>query len=84
MMGDLIRPGPPRLAAGLMPGGVIIHVYAVPTARLLLTRLAHDQAEVERHAIADAQLADAQLWADDIGVCLVAYDGDTGDRMAWT
>lgn len=80
---QFIRPGPTALAPGLIPGGVVIHVYSVPTQRLILTRLAHDRDDVERHAEADALLSDAALWPDDVGVCLVAYDGDTGKRMPW-
>jgi hypothetical protein len=80
----IIRPGPPSLAPELVPGGVVIHVYSVPTQRLLVIRLAHDRADVARHAEADAAEAEALMWPDDLGVCLVAYDGDTGERIgAW-
>lgn len=76
-----IRPGPASIPPDEMPGGVVIHVYSVPTCRLLLTRHAHDRDDVERHAADDAAQTDAMLWPDDVGVCLVAYDGDTGERM---
>lgn len=78
-----MRPGPTALAAGLNPGGVIIHVYGVPSQRLLVVRVARDQADVAAHASADAAAADRAMDRRDRGVCLVAYDGDTGERMSW-
>jgi hypothetical protein len=80
---NYIRPGPPSIGPGIMPGGVVIQVYSVPTQRLLVTRHARDQDEVERYAVADAAAAERRMWPDDVGVCLVAYDGDTGERMIW-
>lgn len=79
----ITRPGPRSIPPDEMPGGVVIHVYSVPTCRLLLTRHAHDRDDVERHAEADAAQTADMLWPDDAGVCLVAYDGDTGERMPW-
>jgi hypothetical protein len=80
-----VRPGPPTIDAGRCPGGVVFHVYAVPTERLLLTRYATDSitaADIE----ADADAATLALRADEHAVCLVAYDGDDGGRFptwAW-
>ena len=87
MADDLIRPGPERILPGLVPGGVVIHVYAVPTCRHLLTRQSRSVAETEHYAPQDADQAMNVLTAHELGVCLVAYDGDTGERMgadAWT
>lgn len=36
-MTDIVRPGPPSIDAGQAPAGVVIHVYAVPSGRLLHT-----------------------------------------------
>lgn len=84
----MIRPGPTAIEPGRMPGGVVIHVYSVPTQRLLVERLAHSENEVEQYAGIDAAIADATMWPEDVGVCIVVYDGDSGKRMAphaaWT
>ena len=80
----MIRPGPDALPAGLCPGGVIVHVYAVPSCRLLVERELTHADTVDVAARADSILAWTladQLDAD--AVCLVAYDGDTGARMTW-
>ena len=78
-----IRPGPTTIPAQACPAGLVIHVYAVPTKRLLAVSFVSSYAE----ALVDAQrAADAAYTAmrpNEEGVCLVAYDGDTGERMVW-
>jgi hypothetical protein len=83
----MIRPGPASIEPGAAPGGVVIHVYAVPSARLLIESHATTLADAAYRAGLDADDVTAQLRADDAGVCLVAYDGDTGARYTaeqWT
>jgi hypothetical protein len=94
--GMIVRPGPPCIDPGLAPGGVVIHVYAVPTGRHLRSRhlSADDIVNGEQHgddvvascAQVDATAAVEDLRADESFTCLVAYDGDTGERFtpaAW-
>jgi hypothetical protein len=59
---------------------VVIHVYDVPSAVLLLTREVGSREECERLAAADS----AWVAALTDTCCLVAYDGDTGERMKWS
>jgi hypothetical protein len=79
------RPGPARILPDQAPGGVVVHVYAIPTEELLTTsvipleRLAVAGA-VERAAEAAAEVAAQRATS----TCLVAYDGDSGERMPWT
>ena len=78
-----IRPGPPSIAPGQCPGGVVIHVYAVPSGVLVATSAIHPGDDVAAFAERDAATYDA-LMAD--AACLVGYDGDTGERYpveAW-
>ena len=75
----LIRPGPSSIDAGEYPGGVVIHVYGVPSLRLLHTSKARTGAEAALNAGADADAALAAL-PPDTALCLVGYDGDTGRR----
>jgi hypothetical protein len=72
----VIRPGPRSLAAGVNPGGVVVHVYSVPTGKLL--RVQQLQPDMTGAALA-AMAADAASFSRQ--VCLVAYDGDTGGRI---
>jgi hypothetical protein len=80
---DYVRPGPPTIDPDRCPDGVVIHVYAVPTERLLLVRyaLATDPLTTDQIE-ADAEDAEMALRADEHGFCLVAYDGDTGRRFS--
>jgi len=73
-----IRPGPPALEPGRCPGGVVVQVYAttIPPTLLIEQRISLGD-DVERAATDAAALAD-ELEAD---VCLVAFDGDTGERI---
>ena len=78
-MSDSLRPGPPMLAPGLAPGGLIVHVYDRAGVLLMartLTSLAEARATAEDDA--DAVLAIAGPGAD---ICMVIYDGDTGARQ---
>ena len=59
----ITRPGPAAILPGMIPGGVVIHVYAVPTGRHLLTRMTRSAAETEHHATEDADAAMAALTA---------------------
>lgn len=75
----IVRPGPASIAAGIVPGGVVIRVYDVPSCVLLLERRAASLDDVARCAVSDAELINALTTE----CCLVAYDGDTGERMSW-
>ena len=81
---NVVSPGPDRIAPSSSPDGVVVHVYAVPTEELLVERrLQHDDA-VDVAGRADSLLAWTLANAVGVdGVCLVAYDGDTGERMDW-
>lgn len=79
-MTDHTRPGPPTIDPNTAPGGVVIHVYAVPTSRLLHTSTATTIAEAAWRAGLDADAAIAALVDGEDALCLVAYDGDTGNR----
>jgi hypothetical protein len=74
----MIHPGPPTIRPGMCPGGVVIHVYAATDPPvLLLTRCYRSGDPIEKSAERDANAT-----ADTEAVCLVAYDGDTGDRYS--
>ncbi len=76
----MIRPGPPSIPNGTAPGGVVIHVY--DTAGVLLTASFLTPGD---DVDADAERAGRQVDAlrrADIPVVLVAYDGDTGERIS--
>ena len=73
----IVHPGPNRIGSGECPGGIVLHVYSVPEERLLIVqRVTFDH--VERLAVEAAEEVD-RLGLD--RVCLVAYDGDSGERM---
>lgn len=74
----MVRPGPAYLEAGRVPGGIVLRVYHVPAGTLLLERCLSSLGEAERLAVEDADFIHALT--DEC--CLVAYDGDTGDRIA--
>jgi len=75
-----IRPGPARIEPGACPGGVVIHVYTATVPPVLITthalRPGDDVAATAEQdaAVFDAFTAEAS--------CLVAYDGDTGERFS--
>jgi hypothetical protein len=87
MMSNDFHPGPKRIGPGCHPGGVVIHVYGAPSAKLLtVTHLsAADSAQFQ--ASIDHDKAQARLPKHDVGFCLVAFDGDDGHRFTaedWT
>lgn len=75
-----VRPGPPCIDPDVAPGGIVFHVYAVPTGRLLLRDTVTDLDEAGPAAERAAEDAMLELRADEQALCLVAYDGDTGQR----
>ncbi len=70
-----IRPGPARIEPGQCPGGVVMRVYAVPSNALVIEQKLGPGDDIE----ASAEMA-AALEMPGWGACLVAYDGDTGER----
>jgi hypothetical protein len=70
----ITRPGPARLPPALAPGGVIFRVYN-RSGTMLVDRALHRGMDLN---VAKAD-AIKNLKAE---VCLVVYDGDTGER--WT
>lgn len=73
----IVRPGPARIEPDQAPGGLVVHVYSVPSCVLLLERRLPDLAAVLAHAHDDGEL----VFSATDECCLVAYDGDTGERM---
>lgn len=76
----MIRLGPIRLAANVCPGGIVVHVYGTADGRLLVEGVVNPWSSVEVVATHHAELAEAQL-GDGEGMCVVTYDGDTGERV---
>ena len=77
----MIHPGPIEIEPMQCPGGVVIHVYGVPSGVLLNTSAAASTAEACFNAGIDHMVAERQRPEMDNGFCLVAYDGDTGRRF---
>jgi hypothetical protein len=77
----MIRPGPPSIATGQAPGGVVVRVYSVPDQALLLEQHLTRDADVEHLAISGADIVDA-LTDPGGEVCIIAYDGDSGERVS--
>ncbi len=78
----MILPGPDAIPPGTAPGGIVFHVYAVPSCRLVARSVVTPGDDVEREAgRAVEEAADA---AGDEAFCLVAYDGDHGGRVSIT
>ena len=73
------RPGPPRLAPGLCPGGMVIHVYD-HAGVLLMSRMLNSHAEAQVTAESDAD-AVVEMVGKGADICMVIYDGDTGARQ---
>ena len=74
------RPGPPRIAVGRCPGGLIVHVYGEDGRRILTQRLT-SLGQAEAQAIHDGDLTKAALRPGE-ACCVVAFDGDTGERWS--
>lgn len=76
-------PGPKSIPPGESPGGVVVHVYSVPGELLLVVQklsLSDDPIQASQDASDIAERSGAAQ------VCLVAYDGDSGERFpadAW-
>ena len=78
----MTRPGPSSIAPLACPGGVVFHVYGVPSCVLLIERRSANYADAAGHALVDAEFVDTlRAYTGDDAVCVVAYDGDTGERM---
>jgi hypothetical protein len=82
----MIRPGPPAIEPNLAPDGLVIYCYAIDrtgdehtgdTFELVRVSYLQPDADLEQIATADADAVGAQTRE----VCLVIYDGDTGERM---
>ena len=78
----MIYPGPDSILPGMAPGGVVIHGYSVPSQRLLFVQAipagwSDGDVDIVAKWNADLAMADA-----DPATCLVAYDGDTGERLS--
>jgi hypothetical protein len=82
---EMIRPGPVAITPGAHPGGVVLHIYAatVPPS-LIMTRRYRSTDNLAACAPLDYQACEAMGYG---ALCLVAYDGDTGQRFTaddWT
>jgi hypothetical protein len=76
----MIRPGPPSIAPGKAPGGVVFRVYKRNGTMLVERALsAVDEADAETDA---TKTLEAFTPGEPMEMCLVCYDGDTGVR--WT
>lgn len=76
---DVVRPGPESIDAGSCPGGLVIHVYGVPSGRLLHVGPCSPADSMERRASSDADQVLGLLRTGE-GMCLVFFDGDSGQR----
>lgn len=74
-----VRPGPDRIEPGQCPDGVVIRVYAVPSGTLVIEQKLGPDDDIEGAAIAAAILAEG---SDGWAACLVAFDGDSGERAS--
>jgi len=76
----IVRPGPESIAADTAPDGVVVHCYSVPDAVLLFVQHLTPGCDLEALAVEAVDTA-----AEHAGnVCLVAYDGDSGQRLSFT
>lgn len=78
----MFHPGPPTIEPRSKPGGVVVHVYGYPSGTFLVESAAATGAQATFNAGLDHDRAAELLPAGDRGFCLVAYDGDSGDRYA--
>jgi hypothetical protein len=85
MMPVIHYPGPQRKPPGLVPGGILICVHAVSTDRTrhrhLFDRELTSEVSAIIEAIGDRERAFDSLLPDEDAVCVVIYDGDTGERI---
>lgn len=77
---EILRPGPEAIEPDRAPGGVVLHAYSVPDGALLVERLMPASMPIEAQEQAARDDAAWTGLASRDGVCLVAYDGDTGAR----
>lgn len=76
----VIQPGPDSIEPDTMPGGLILHCYSVPDQRLLFAH--HISTDISPEALETMATVGADLAAAAAtNVCLVAFDGDTGQRI---
>jgi hypothetical protein len=73
----MIYPGPQSIEPAGAPDGVVVHAYSVPDHELLLEQRLTPDVDLETAATDAAETTAGHT------VCLVAYDGDTGARLAW-
>lgn len=78
---DITQPGPQQIEPRSCPGGVVIHVYGVPSGKLLSESTGDSLQWAAFRAGADHDVAAANLPTTDEGFCLVAFDGDSGRRF---
>ena len=81
-MSEFVQPGPRAIGPLSCPGGVVIHVYGVPSGELLSVSDADSLHMAAYQAGLDHERAAARLPETDEGFCLVAFDGDTGHRFS--
>ena len=81
MMPNEFHPGPATIGPGCNPGGVVIHIYGAPSAKLLTISHVGILSSAAWQAGLDHDKAQARLPKSDVGFCLVAFDGDTGERF---
>jgi hypothetical protein len=75
----VIRPGPAAVLPYSCPGGIVVHVYGTADGRFLTS--GHlSPATVEGSAVANAAMVETLLGEGE-NVCLVFFDGDTGERI---
>lgn len=76
----MVNMGPPSITPGEYPGGIILHIYT--EARLVHRTAVREGDDIETIARRDADATLAALAAEGTDhIWLVAYDGDTGERM---
>lgn len=76
---DWHHPGPDLIEPNTCPGGVVIRIYSVPDEVLLMEQRIYPGGDVTQ-----AALGAAEGTAGTPAVCLVGYDGDSGERFATT
>ncbi len=79
MTGGLIRPGPERIDPDQAPGGIVVQLYGTNDSRLLLERALNNE-KTAVLAEGDAVAVAIQLRPGE-AICVVTFDGDTGERI---
>lgn len=74
-----MRPGPASIPAGEAPEGVVVHVYDLAGVLVTTSHLTPDT-DIDVAAECAAVQADTVVAAGE-PVVMVAYDGDTGQRL---